>query len=242
MILLLRVRRDAGRFPSGGYQSSTQHSPVSPTSPTWRKHLFLPCLTLTLGYIGEYAIIMRSSLIEVMDEEFIQTARAKGVRDERFVATTRCRTRYCRRSRSSSTASASCSAAPSSSRPCTAIPGLGLLEFQAIESAQLPGPAGVFLLSSADVIRSTWSPTSRTVTSTPGSDLAELSVTTSDCHRGSIAARTTLGRIAGCDGVGHRRLRRDLPTNLDRHGRTHHHDPLHRAGDYGPVARRPTRD
>ena len=42
----------------------------------------LPCLTLTLGYIGEFAIIMRSSLLEVMGEDFVQTARAKGVRDK----------------------------------------------------------------------------------------------------------------------------------------------------------------
>ncbi len=44
-------------------------------------HLVLPVLTLTLGYIGEYAIIMRASLIEMMGEDFVQTARAKGVPD-----------------------------------------------------------------------------------------------------------------------------------------------------------------
>ena len=38
-------------------------------------------LTLTLAYIGEYAIIMRSSLLEVMGEDYLKTARAKGLRD-----------------------------------------------------------------------------------------------------------------------------------------------------------------
>jgi len=45
------------------------------------RHLILPCLTLTLAYLGEYAIIMRSSLIEVMGEDYLVTARAKGLRD-----------------------------------------------------------------------------------------------------------------------------------------------------------------
>lgn len=45
------------------------------------KHLLLPCLTLTIGYMGEYAIVMRSSLLEVMGEDFLKVARARGLRD-----------------------------------------------------------------------------------------------------------------------------------------------------------------
>jgi peptide/nickel transport system permease protein len=45
------------------------------------KHLLLPCLTLTIGYMGEYMIVMRSSLIEVMGEDFLKVARARGLRD-----------------------------------------------------------------------------------------------------------------------------------------------------------------
>jgi peptide/nickel transport system permease protein len=45
------------------------------------KHLILPCATLTIGYMGEYAIVMRSSLLEVMGEDFLKVARARGLRD-----------------------------------------------------------------------------------------------------------------------------------------------------------------
>ena len=45
------------------------------------KHLVLPCLTLTIGYMGEYMIVMRSSLLEVMGEDFLKVARARGLRD-----------------------------------------------------------------------------------------------------------------------------------------------------------------
>jgi peptide/nickel transport system permease protein len=45
-------------------------------------HMFLPALTLTLAYLGEYALIMRSSLLDVMGEDYLTVARAKGLRDK----------------------------------------------------------------------------------------------------------------------------------------------------------------
>jgi len=43
------------------------------------KHLFLPLITLTLVTFGSYTLIMRNSLLDVFDEDYILTARAKGV-------------------------------------------------------------------------------------------------------------------------------------------------------------------
>ncbi len=45
------------------------------------KHLILPCAALAISYFGEYTIIMRSSLLEVLGEDYLVTARAKGLRD-----------------------------------------------------------------------------------------------------------------------------------------------------------------
>ena len=45
------------------------------------EHLFLPALTLVLALLGEYALIMRSSIIEAMNEDYVTTARAKGLRE-----------------------------------------------------------------------------------------------------------------------------------------------------------------
>jgi len=42
-------------------------------------HLFLPAITFALILVGEYVLIMRSSLLEVMREDYMLTARAKGV-------------------------------------------------------------------------------------------------------------------------------------------------------------------
>ncbi|HCK66466.1 MAG TPA: ABC transporter permease [Anaerolineae bacterium] len=42
-------------------------------------HMFLPTLTYTIIFMGEYTLIMRSSLVDVLSEDYILTAKAKGV-------------------------------------------------------------------------------------------------------------------------------------------------------------------
>ena len=41
----------------------------------------LPVITLTLAYLADYALIMRSSLLDELGEDYLTTARAKGLRD-----------------------------------------------------------------------------------------------------------------------------------------------------------------
>jgi peptide/nickel transport system permease protein len=70
-----------GLFPTGGLHSTD----VDPNSlkgyldTAW--HLTLPVTTLTLAYLADYALIMRSSLLDELGEDYLQTARAKGLRD-----------------------------------------------------------------------------------------------------------------------------------------------------------------
>jgi peptide/nickel transport system permease protein len=44
-------------------------------------HLILPLATISLGLIGGYSILMRSSVTETRAEDYITTARAKGLSD-----------------------------------------------------------------------------------------------------------------------------------------------------------------
>ena len=48
-------------------------------------HLFLPLVAVSLGLIGGYSILMRSSIIETRSEDYITTARAKGLTDWRIL-------------------------------------------------------------------------------------------------------------------------------------------------------------
>ncbi len=55
--------------------------PLMSVLPDLARQLFLPTLTLTILYMGEYMLIMRSSILEVLSEDYILTARAKGMSD-----------------------------------------------------------------------------------------------------------------------------------------------------------------
>lgn len=56
--------------------------------PTWwevladrTEHLILPALTLGIGTYGQYAIVVRSALLDTFGEDYILTARGKGLSD-----------------------------------------------------------------------------------------------------------------------------------------------------------------
>ncbi|MFG1298228.1 ABC transporter permease [Xanthobacter sp. V3C-3] len=48
------------------------------------RHLILPALTLGLFYLAIYTRLMRASMLEVYGQDFVRTARAKGVRPRRI--------------------------------------------------------------------------------------------------------------------------------------------------------------
>ena len=49
------------------------------------KHMALPSLTLALTLYGEYTLIVRSAMLETLSEDYVLTARAKGLSDRRIV-------------------------------------------------------------------------------------------------------------------------------------------------------------
>lgn len=48
-------------------------------------HLALPLATVSLGLMGQYSIVMRSSIVETLSEDYVTTARAMGLRDGRVL-------------------------------------------------------------------------------------------------------------------------------------------------------------
>lgn len=59
--------------PGGGFETSVQ---------VWKdiaRHMILPTLTYTIVFMGEYMLIMRSTLLDVLSEDYILTAKAKGL-------------------------------------------------------------------------------------------------------------------------------------------------------------------
>jgi len=68
-----------GWFPGNGYVAFTQ----SPWR--WAQHLILPWFTLALVTAATYARLTRGSMLDVLNEDYIRTARAKGLRERRIV-------------------------------------------------------------------------------------------------------------------------------------------------------------
>jgi peptide/nickel transport system permease protein len=152
MLLLTIFAVELGWFPVGGI--------VDPQGPDaglgkladQAEHMVLPALTLTLAYLGEYALVMRSSLIDTLREDYLVLARAKGLREIVM------RNRH---------------AVPNALLPVVTLiainfgfvlsgaiavetifswPGLGLATYDALQGPDLPMLQGLFLVFSASVI------------------------------------------------------------------------------------------
>jgi peptide/nickel transport system permease protein len=115
-------------------------------------HMVLPAAVLTIGYLGQYSLVMRASILETSKEDFLMLARAKGARDEEV------RRRH---------------AVPNALLPSITLtalsigyvlggsivietlftwPGLGLAFSRALGAQDFPMLQGLFLVSSASVI------------------------------------------------------------------------------------------
>jgi len=140
-------------FPAG-----LQMSPGVEFSSWWAEftdvldHLILPAVTMTLFLLGQYFLIMRSSMVDVLTEDFVVVKRATGLPWDRVVRS---------------------HAVPNALLPLVTIaaiqfgliaggaitietifswPGLGELSFAAINDKDFPMLQGTFLVFSAGVI------------------------------------------------------------------------------------------
>ena len=86
MMLILIFTQELWWFPSEGALPAGDRLEFSWTSfVNLLRHLFLPLVSLTLGSIAAFSLIMRGSLVDVMTEEYITTARAKGLSEGRVL-------------------------------------------------------------------------------------------------------------------------------------------------------------
>ena len=60
-------------FPTSSYV------PLTTDPLRWASHLILPWLTLAVLYVGFYSRVLRSNMLDVMNDDYVRTARAKGV-------------------------------------------------------------------------------------------------------------------------------------------------------------------
>lgn len=152
MLLLAGFAVALNWFPVGGIINPRSSATGLAKVAEQLHHMALPGITLTLAYLGEYAIVARSALLEVKGEDYLLVARAKGLRDKMV------RKRH---------------AIPNARLPVVTLiainfgfvlsgaiaietlfswPGLGKLTYDSINGPDLPMLQGLFLLFSAAVI------------------------------------------------------------------------------------------
>jgi peptide/nickel transport system permease protein len=73
ILLILGVATNVEAIPSFGY------TPISEGVVPWLKHIILPAIAVGLPYGGILMRMTRSSMLEVLNEDYMRTARAKGL-------------------------------------------------------------------------------------------------------------------------------------------------------------------
>jgi len=69
-----------GLFPNGGYVPISQGGVFQ-----WLYHLILPWTALSLLFIGVYSRVLRSNVLDTMNDDYVRTARAKGLSERRVL-------------------------------------------------------------------------------------------------------------------------------------------------------------
>jgi peptide/nickel transport system permease protein len=66
-------------FPDGGYV------PLTTNPAEWFYHMLLPWFTLAILFIGFYGRVLRSNILDTINEDFVRTAKAKGLTSRRIL-------------------------------------------------------------------------------------------------------------------------------------------------------------
>jgi peptide/nickel transport system permease protein len=159
LLAIMLFSTTLGWFPVGRMYTPLEHFrmwgpiPLDFTSfTTLLYHITLPVALFALGYYGEYLLIMRSSITGVMKDDYVLTARAKGLRDNEVLWQ---------------------HVVPNAMLPTVTLvmmnfgfiisgailiesvfnwPGLGLLSYESMSARDYPVMQAVFLISSIAVI------------------------------------------------------------------------------------------
>lgn len=78
-VLLYVLAFKLGIFPNTGYVPLTK-DPLD-----WLHHMILPWIALSVLFIGFYSRVLRSSILDTMNEDFVRAARAKGLSERRVL-------------------------------------------------------------------------------------------------------------------------------------------------------------
>lgn len=109
-------------------------------------HMFLPAISIVVWYVGEYVVLTRSSMIDVMEQEYITTARAKGLKKHRILKDHALRNALLPVITITGVNLAFAAAGVIEAETVFSWPGVGRLAFDAVSQRDYPLLQGVFML------------------------------------------------------------------------------------------------
>jgi peptide/nickel transport system permease protein len=83
LVVLFLFASDIGKFKV--FPGAGSYVPLSASPGHWFTSLVMPWLVLAASFAAIYARLLRGNLIEVMSEDYIRTARAKGVPERKVI-------------------------------------------------------------------------------------------------------------------------------------------------------------
>lgn len=143
-------------LPASGIESNTLGILSTPSE--WQvisdriSHLFLPALTLGVGLYGEYSLVVRSSMLETLGEDYVLTARAKGLRNWAIVWRHALRNAMLPLVTLIALSLGSIVAGAIVVEDVFSYPGIGLATIDAIQHRDYPVLQGIFLILTLSVI------------------------------------------------------------------------------------------
>jgi peptide/nickel transport system permease protein len=150
LVALYLFANDIGKihlFPGAG-----SYTPITDDPVRWFTSLILPWIVLAASFAAFYARLLRGNLIETMSEDYIRTARAKGLRERRVVL------RHGVRSAITPVVTAAgldigiLLGGAILTEKVFNIPGVGMVAFDAIQNADLPVIQGTVLLGAFFIV------------------------------------------------------------------------------------------
>jgi peptide/nickel transport system permease protein len=70
----------AGIFPNGGYSEISRDGLWQ-----WINHMILPWIVLATLFVGVYSRVLRSNILDTINDDYVRTARAKGLTERRVM-------------------------------------------------------------------------------------------------------------------------------------------------------------
>lgn len=115
-------------------------------------HLILPAFTLGIGLYGQYALVMRSAMLETLGEDYILTARAKGLSNWEIIRTHSMRNAMLPLVTLIALSVGSIVGGAIVVEDVFSYPGIGLATVDAINANDYPVLEGIFLVLTVTVI------------------------------------------------------------------------------------------